>query len=138
MTEKTLERAADAIADVVYRFDQLAGAKSALAGAQALVALQNAVSDLASWHPDYDDEEQRIRRLYDDEQETADEAEAEAEAEALDEVTTYRGQEITYRGLLRRFDATHVGHEPDAPAWFAVNSCGVRISIPLRSPGRQV
>lgn len=66
MAEKTLEAAADAIADVVHRFNHLAEATTPLGEAQALVALQNAVSDLASWHPDYDEERQRIRGLYDD------------------------------------------------------------------------
>lgn len=54
-TEVTLADAADAIEEVYYRFQCLTQPNSDLVNrAHHLVELQNAVSDLATFHPGYD------------------------------------------------------------------------------------
>lgn len=50
----TLENAADAIEEVYYQFNRLTSANDVLTQASALMDLNNAISDLVSWHPGYD------------------------------------------------------------------------------------
>ncbi|UDL16342.1 hypothetical protein SEA_ZOOMAN_58 [Microbacterium phage Zooman] len=53
-TEPTLADAEEAIEEVYYQFHRYTDATDLLAQASALVALQNAVSDLASYHAGYE------------------------------------------------------------------------------------
>ena len=46
--------ALDAVADVLYRYDQFVDATTELNRATRLVDLNNAVDDLRSWHPGFD------------------------------------------------------------------------------------
>lgn len=51
----SLEDSADALEEVSYRFHLLANAKTVYEQAEAYIALANAMSDLESHHPNYDD-----------------------------------------------------------------------------------
>ena len=54
--QMTLDDAAEAIEEVVYRFQSYTAPHNDLTNAaHHLVGLSNAVGDLASYHPDYDE-----------------------------------------------------------------------------------
>lgn len=54
--------AGDAIDEVLYRWERYFAAKTHMDACHALVELNNAMSDLASWHPDYDSDLGEVRR----------------------------------------------------------------------------
>lgn len=53
--QMTLDDAAEAIEEVVYRFQSYTAPGDLTNQAHHLVQLSNAVGDLASYHPDYDE-----------------------------------------------------------------------------------
>ena len=54
---------AECIGEVKYGWDKLEKATTIVTQAMAVLALSNAVSDLVSWHPKYNYEDRRDRRV---------------------------------------------------------------------------
>jgi len=60
VASQPLTEAGDAIASVVWAWERFDDARSEAGRASALLELSNAISDLESWHVDYDYERGRI------------------------------------------------------------------------------